>query len=83
MLSTMAALINQHHSILKELREVQVVFFFTLKIENGVMLSNMTADDRVCIELHDTSTDNNDIYICFCYLPPRDSSVTCNNQSAF
>ena len=45
------------------------------------MLSNMTADDRVWIKLRDISMDNSVIYICFCYLPPRDSSVTCNNQS--
>ena len=48
---------------------------------NVAVLSNMTADNRVWIKLYDTSTEDNDVYISFCYLPPRDSSVTCNNQS--
>ena len=47
----------------------------------GQNVDSISSEDRIWIKYRDSSSRDNDIYICFCYIPPKDSTVMCNEES--
>ena len=48
-----------------------------------VILNNKSVDDRIWIKLKSPEIlkENNEVFCCFCYMPPVDSTVTLNEAS--
>ena len=49
--------------------------------ENIQILDNTYMDDRIWVKLICKQNIEKDIFICFCYLPPKGSTISCNRQS--
>ena len=60
-----------------------ILLYINDKIGQNVELINscISSEDRIWIKYRDSSSRDNDIYICFCYIPPKDSTVMCNEES--
>ena len=72
--------INQGHSLISEQREdLGESCYINDKI--GQNVDSISSEDRIWIKYRDSSSRDNDIYICFCYIPPKDSTVMCNEES--
>ena len=77
--------INQGHSLISEQREdlgESCYNYINDKIgQNVELINSISSEDRIWIKYRDSSSRGNDIYICFCYIPPKDSTVMCNEES--
>jgi hypothetical protein len=60
-----------------------VIFYFHISLSKHVEVQESAhTEDRIWIKIKDdNSNDNRDVFCCFCYVPPVNSIVMCNEAS--